>query len=140
VQAVLGVDPNIVNPMTADIGEVLDDESFKAIIAAVGTGIQLGLGEPPLFDLAPCRYGRIILAFENTFNDPKARENLIHFFHLYMPPLINEGRVFLVDSENIPQKDFVAQVLDPVSRKLIKVEPDTSGIYIARKQDMFGSE
>ncbi len=136
-QAVLGIDSKIVNPMVARIDRTLDNDSFKSIIAAIGAGIDLGFGADEggiTFRPDMVRYGRIIIALDNTQKGAKMRRNLLALFHLYMSYLMSRGQLFKVDFEGVARTDFVSYALNPNRRRLVEVAPDESGIYFKKRK------
>lgn len=117
-QAVLPLRGKILNVERARIDKALDNEEIKALIAALGVGVDMTLGrgngdaengeieEPPVskskdrerevqFDLSKLRYNKVIIMTDADVDGEHIRTLLLTFFYRYMKPLIAAGHVYL---------------------------------------------
>jgi len=68
---------------------VLQNEEFRSIITAIGTGI----GED--FDISGLKYDKIIILSDADQDGAHIRAILLTFFYRYMKELITEGHVYM---------------------------------------------
>jgi topoisomerase-4 subunit B len=88
-QAILPLKGKPMNPEKAKLLDILKNEEYKAIIAAIGAGIG------PDFDVDECNYAKIIIMTDADTDGAHIQVLLLTFFYRYMKPLIDTGRVFI---------------------------------------------
>jgi DNA gyrase subunit B len=98
----------ILNVERYRLDRILDNAEIRAMITALGTGINIsmngngngdedGNGEAPTskFDLTKLRYHRIIIMADADVDGSHIRTLILTFFFRYMEPLIREGHVYI---------------------------------------------
>ncbi|CAH1195918.1 DNA topoisomerase 4 subunit B [Paenibacillus plantiphilus] len=88
-QAILPLKGKPMNPEKAKLIDILKNDEYKAIIAAIGAGIG------PEFDAESCNYSKIIIMTDADTDGAHIQVLLLTFFYRYMKPLIDSGRVFI---------------------------------------------
>lgn len=91
-QEVLPLRGKVINAMRADVNKVLANKEFATIIRMIGGG----LGDE--FDLKKCRQARVLLAPDADPDGKHIESLLLGFFFMYMRPLIDDGRLYIVRS------------------------------------------
>ncbi|MDP9443708.1 MAG: DNA topoisomerase (ATP-hydrolyzing) subunit B [Actinomycetota bacterium] len=89
VQAILPIRGKILNVERARIDRVLANTEVQAIISALGTGIHED------FDIAKCRYHKIVLMADADVDGQHIRTLLLTLLFRFMKPLIEAGYVYL---------------------------------------------
>ena len=87
-QAILPMQGKPMNATKADEEDLENNVQFAALMKAMGTEI----GDE--FDMAKIRYKRIILLFDPDADGIHGRTLLLLFFHKWMKPLLDAGRIF----------------------------------------------
>ncbi len=88
-QAVLPLRGKPLNAEKKRLEQVLQNEEFRSIITALGTGI----GED--FDLTDLRYSRVIILADADQDGAHIRAILLTFFFRYMKQLVADGHVYI---------------------------------------------
>ncbi len=88
-QAILPLKGKPMNPEKAKLLDILKNDEYKSIIAAIGAGIGSE------FDVDECNYSKIIIMTDADTDGAHIQVLLLTFFYRYMKPLIDTGRVFI---------------------------------------------
>ncbi len=88
-QAILPLKGKPLNTERATLAKVLANKEILAVVQAIGAGIGAD------FDLDEANYARVIILADADDDGAHIRCLLLTFFHRFMKPLLNEGRVFI---------------------------------------------
>ncbi len=93
-QAILPLRGKILNVEKANLEKALKNNEIRAMVAAIGAGIQGTAGDAH-FDLDAVRYRKIILMTDADVDGSHIRTLLLTFFYRYMRPLIEAGYLYI---------------------------------------------
>jgi topoisomerase IV subunit B len=88
-QAILPLKGKPMNPEKAKLFDIMKNEEYKAIIAAIGAGVGSE------FDAEESNYNKIIIMTDADTDGAHIQVLLLTFFYRYMKPLIDSGKVFI---------------------------------------------
>ena len=88
-QAILPLRGKPLNVEKKRLEQVLQNEEFRSIITALGTGIGEG------FDIKNLKYDKVIILADADQDGAHIRAILLTFFYRYMRELINQGHVYI---------------------------------------------
>jgi len=88
-QAILPLKGKPMNPEKAKLIDILKNDEYKSIIAAIGAGVGSE------FDAEECNYNKIIIMTDADTDGAHIQVLLLTFFYRYMKPLIDTGRVYI---------------------------------------------
>jgi DNA gyrase subunit B len=93
-QAILPLRGKILNVEKANLGKILKNTEIRAMVAAIGAGME-GTGDDAHFNLDEVRYHRIIIMTDADHDGSHIRTLLLTFFYRYMKPLIDAGYLYI---------------------------------------------
>ncbi|OPH47114.1 DNA topoisomerase IV subunit B [Paenibacillus ferrarius] len=88
-QAILPLKGKPMNPEKAKLLDIMKNEEYKAIIAAIGAGVGSE------FELEEMNYGKIIIMTDADTDGAHIQVLLLTFFYRYMKPLIDAGKIYI---------------------------------------------
>ncbi|WP_059052690.1 DNA topoisomerase IV subunit B [Paenibacillus senegalimassiliensis] len=89
IQAILPLKGKPMNPEKAKLADILKNDEYRAIIAAIGAGIG------PEFAVEDSSYSKIIIMTDADTDGAHIQVLLLTFFYRYMKPLIDAGKVYI---------------------------------------------
>ncbi len=93
-QAILPLRGKILNVEKANIGRILKNAEIRAMVAAIGAGLE-GTGDEAHFNIEDVRYHRIIIMTDADVDGSHIRTLLLTFFYRYMRPIIDAGYLYI---------------------------------------------
>ena len=121
-QAILPLRGKVLNVEKARLDKIIDNESLKPIIAALGCGVGAS------FDISKIRYGRVIIMADADIDGSHIRTLLLTFFFRYMRPLIDLGHIFIAVPPlykiSFDKKNFVYAYSDEQRDKILEENKD----------------
>ncbi|WP_261301044.1 DNA topoisomerase IV subunit B [Paenibacillus andongensis] len=88
-QAILPLKGKPMNPEKSKLLDIMKNDEYKAIIAAIGAGVGSE------FEAEEMNYGKIIIMTDADTDGAHIQVLLLTFFYRYMKPLIDQGRVYI---------------------------------------------
>jgi len=88
-QAILPLKGKPMNPEKSKLGDIMKNDEYQAITAAIGAGIG------PDFELEDSNYNKIIIMTDADTDGAHIQVLLLTFFYRYMKPLIDAGRIYI---------------------------------------------
>jgi len=88
-QAILPLRGKPMNPEKAKLGDIMKNEEYRMIIAAIGAGVG------PEFETEESNYGKIIIMTDADTDGAHIQVLLLTFFYRYMKPLLDAGMVYI---------------------------------------------
>lgn len=89
IQAILPLKGKPMNPEKAKLADILKNDEYRAIVAAIGAGIGTE------FSIEDSNYSKIIIMTDADTDGAHIQVLLLTFFYRYMKPLIDEGRIYI---------------------------------------------
>ncbi|MFC7682125.1 DNA topoisomerase IV subunit B [Paenibacillus sp. GCM10028914] len=89
IQAILPLKGKPMNPEKSKLADILKNDEYRAIVAAIGAGI----GNE--FTASDSNYSKIIIMTDADTDGAHIQVLLLTFFYRYMKPLIDAGRVYI---------------------------------------------
>ncbi|OZB94942.1 DNA topoisomerase IV subunit B [Paenibacillus sp. XY044] len=89
IQAILPLKGKPMNPEKAKLADIMKNDEYRMIIAAIGAGI----GNE--FEIEDSNYSKIIIMTDADTDGAHIQVLLLTFFYRYMKPLIDAGRVYI---------------------------------------------
>lgn len=88
-QAILPLKGKPMNPEKANLADILKNEEYRAIIAAIGAGVGSE------YNVSDSNYDKIIIMTDADTDGAHIQVLLLTFFYRYMKPLLDAGKVYL---------------------------------------------
>jgi topoisomerase-4 subunit B len=88
-QAILPLKGKPMNPEKAKLLDIMKNDEYKAVIAAIGAGVG------PEFEVSESNYAKIIIMTDADTDGAHIQVLLLTFFYRYMKPLIDSGKIYI---------------------------------------------
>ncbi len=146
-QAILPLRGKILNVEKARLDRMLNSEMIKNMILAIGTGIGAGHEEGKedgKFNLAKCRYHKIVIMTDADVDGAHIRTLLLTFFFRHMPQLIEAGYIYVAQPplykvKRKKKEEYVQSDAD-MSRMLLKLGSENISLFRKRDNLLFAPE
>ncbi|WP_440109681.1 DNA topoisomerase IV subunit B [Paenibacillus sp. QZ-Y1] len=89
IQAILPLKGKPLNPEKSKLADILKNEEYRAITAAIGAGIGTE------FAVEDSNYSKIIIMTDADTDGAHIQVLLLTFFYRYMKPLIDAGKIYI---------------------------------------------
>ena len=119
--AILPLRGKLVNAAKASLRQVLENAEAQALFRSVGAGVGAD------FDSGAARYGRIVILCDADVDGSHIRCLLLTLIHVYMRPLLTEGRVYAAQPPL-----FTTRVGKETYRAFSDAERDAIGARLAK--------
>lgn len=143
-QAILPLRGKILNVEKARIDKMLNSEMIRNMITAIGTGIGTGHEEGKddgKFNLAKCRYHKIVIMTDADVDGAHIRTLLLTFFFRQMRGLIDAGYVYIAQPPlykvKRKKKEQYVQSDADMNRMLLKLGSEDISLFRKRDSHMF---
>jgi DNA gyrase subunit B len=93
-QAILPLRGKILNVEKAGLSKALKNAEVRAMVAAIGAGIE-GTGDEAHFRIEDLRYHKVIIMTDADVDGSHIRALLLTFFYRYMRPVIEQGYLYV---------------------------------------------
>lgn len=97
-QAILPVKGKTLNCLKAPLEKILQNEEIKALIGALGCGIEVAGTGISVFDIASCNFKNIIICTDADVDGFQIRVLLFTFFYRFMPTLLKSNKIFVAET------------------------------------------
>lgn len=98
-QSVIPMRGKVMNGFKHSIQKCLADESLNNLVGAVGAGVHFYTDpEESTFELSKVRFDKIVILTDADIDGGHIRAGLVIFFYLFMPELIRDGRLFILEA------------------------------------------
>lgn len=108
IHAVIGLKGRPLNTTNLKVDQILQNEEMKAISNAIGVGFK------PDIDLRKIMYGKIIIGADADADGGVIASSVLAFLWLYMPDVIENGYVYIIETPLFKQGNTLVYPGDDV--------------------------